>query len=172
MSRALLPLALAGALAGSAAHADVLVGRASRDAVQSRVLELVNQARAKGQRCGRELHAPAAPLSVSKKLERAAQEHARDMAKRDYFDHKSPDGSEPRDRVQRTGYRWRLTGENIAFGPESAEEVVAGWLASPGHCANIMDARFLEIGVGVAEGRKRGHVYWVQSFATPLPAPR
>ena len=63
-----------------------------------------------------------------------------------------------------TGYRPRLTGENIAFGPESVEEVVAGWLASPGHCANIMDPRFREMGVAVALGRKRGHFYWVQDL--------
>ena len=53
--------------------------------------------------------------------------------------------------------RWlqpRLTGENIALGPESAEEVVAGWLASPGHCANIMDDRFQHIGVGLSVGRR------------------
>ena len=62
---------------------------------------------------------------------------------------------------------YRLTGENIAFGPESAEEVVAGWLGSPGHCANIMDARFRDTGIAVATGRKRGHIYWVQEFGLP-----
>ena len=63
----------------------------------------------------------------------------------------------------------RLVGENIAFGPESAEEAVAGWMASPGHCANIMDPRFREMGVAVAQGRKRGHFYWVQNLAEPAP---
>ena len=71
------------------------------------------------------------------------------------------------DRVLRAGYQPRLTGENIAYGPESAEEVVAGWLASPGHCANIMDSRFQDIGVGLATGRKRGQIYWVQTFGAP-----
>ena len=68
----------------------------------------------------------------------------------------------------RAGYRPRISGENIAFGPQSAEEVVAGWLGSPGHCANIMGPRFQEIGVGVASGRKRGRIYWVQTFGAPL----
>ena len=89
------------------------------------------------------------------------------MAARSYFDHHAPDGSEPRDRVRRTGYRWMLIGENIAFGPDTAEEVVAGWLASPGHCANIMDARFRDMGSAVAKGRKRGYFYWVQDFGQP-----
>jgi hypothetical protein len=70
------------------------------------------------------------------------------MLKRRYFEHRGSDGSEPRDRVARAGYKSRLTGENIALGPESAEEVVAGWLDSPGHCANIMEPRFQDIGIG------------------------
>jgi uncharacterized protein YkwD len=94
------------------------------------------------------------------------------MARRKYFEHRGSDGSEPRDRVRRAGYQSRLTGENIALGPDSAEEVVAGWLDSPGHCANIMDSRFEEIGVGLATGRGRGQVYWVQNFASPLPRHR
>ena len=95
----------------------------------------------------------APPLSASRKLNDAAAGHARDMARRKFFDHRGDDGSQPKDRVIRAGYQPRLTGENIAFGPESAEEVVAGWLASPGHCANIMDSRFQHIGVGLATGR-------------------
>ena len=68
----------------------------------------------------------------------------------------------------RAGYQPRLTGENIAYGPESAQEVVAGWLASPGHCANIMDSRFQSIGIGIAIGRKPGEIYWVQNFGAPI----
>ena len=49
--------------------------------------------------------------------------------------------------MRRAGYESRLTGENIAYGPVSAEEVVAGWLASPGHCENIMEPRFRDIGM-------------------------
>ena len=60
----------------------------------------------------------------------------------------------------------RLTGENIALG-ESAVEVVAGWLDSPGHCANITDSRFQHIGVGLATGKGRGQFYWVQTFGAP-----
>jgi uncharacterized protein YkwD len=93
------------------------------------------------------------------------------MARNRYFEHRGRDGSQPKDRVRRAGYRSRLTGENIAFGPVSAEEVVAGWLDSPGHCANIMDSRFRDIGVGLASGRKRGEIYWVQTFGAPVDKP-
>lgn len=135
--------------------------------VQQQVLELVNQARARGRVCGRELFGPALPVSASERLQRAARGHARDMARRSYFEHEGSDGSSPRDRVQRSGYKFRLTGENIAFGPESAAEVVNGWLASEGHCANIMNPHFRHMGVAVAQGKKRGHFYWVQEFGAP-----
>ena len=151
----------------NAAARDAVVGRERNSVVRSRVLELVNVARSQPRKCGSRRYAAAAPLSASRKLTDAAEDHARDMARKKYFDHRGSDGSQPKDRVRRAGYQWSLTGENIAFGPESAEEVVAGWLDSPGHCANIMEPRFREIGVGVAEGRKRGHIYWVQAFGAP-----
>ena len=155
---------------GASAHAsaaEAVVGRASSSAIRTRVVELVNEARRHPRRCGRERFAAAPPLGVSRKLNEAATDHARDMAKQKFFEHRGSDGSQPRDRVARTGYKSRLTGENIALGPESAEEVVAGWLDSPGHCANIMDSRFREIGVGIATGPKRGQIYWVQAFGSP-----
>lgn len=137
--------------------------------VQQQVLELVNEARARGRVCGAERFAPAAPLVISDKLYRAARSHARDMARRNYFEHQGRDGRSPKDRVQGEGYRLLLTGENIAFGPATAAEVVSGWLGSPGHCANIMDPRFREMGVAVSLGRKRGHFYWVQELGNPAP---
>jgi len=150
-----------------AAAADAFVGRASSSQIRARVAELVNKARSHGRRCGREKFPAAPPLRVSRPLNDAAAAHARDMARRKFFEHQGSDGSQPRDRVLRAGYLSRLTGENIALGPESAEEVVAGWLDSPGHCANIMDARFRDIGVGLASGTRRGQIYWVQTFGSP-----
>jgi uncharacterized protein YkwD len=158
---------LAVALSSAAPGANAVVGRESSAAVSTRVVELVNAARSKGRKCGSVRLAAAPALSVSRKLNEAAADHARDMARRRFFDHRGADGSQPKDRVIRAGYQPRLTGENIAFGPESAEEVVAGWLASPGHCANIMDARFKHIGIGLATGRGRGRIYWVQDFGAP-----
>ncbi len=155
------------ALTSGAIAANAVVGRESGATVRARVVDLVNVARSHSRRCGSVRYAAAPPLSSSRKLNDAADRHARDMARRKYFEHRGADGSQPKDRVMRAGYQPRLTGENIAFGPESAEEVVAGWLASPGHCANIMDARFQHIGVGLATGRGRGRIYWVQDFGAP-----
>jgi uncharacterized protein YkwD len=146
---------------------EAVVGRDSRSTIEARVVELVNAARSKSRRCGSERFAAAAPLTPSRALDEAAERHARDMTRKKYFDHRGSDGSQPKDRVLRAGYQPRLSGENIALGPESAEEVVAGWLGSPGHCANIMEPRFREIGVGLGVGKKRGQIYWVQTFGTP-----
>ena len=165
--RRCIPALTAVALSFAASASDAVAGRDSDSRVRARVVELVNYARSESRRCGSERFAPAPPLAVSRQLNDAAAEHARDMARKRFFDHQGTDGSQPRDRVLRAGYLSRLTGENIALGPESAEEVVAGWLASPGHCANMMDARFQDIGVSVAMGRKRGQIYWVQDFGAP-----
>ncbi len=159
--------ALLAALTSTTQAADVMVGRESNTAVRERVVELVNAARSKRRKCGSERFDAVAPLGASRQLDEAAARHARDMARKKFFDHRGADGSQPKNRVLRAGYDSGLTGENIAYGPVSAEEVVAGWLASPGHCANIMDARFRHIGVGLATGSKRGEIYWVQTFATP-----
>jgi len=162
-----IALLIATAATASAIAADAVVGRASSATIRARVVTLVNLARSRGHQCGAERFAPAPQLRVSDPLNDAAGEHARDMLRRGYFEHRGSDGSEPRDRVRRAGYKSRLTGENIALGPQSAEEVVAGWLDSPGHCANIMEPRFQDIGIGLAVGRKRGQTYWVQEFGTP-----
>jgi uncharacterized protein YkwD len=90
------------------------------------------------------------------------------MARLDQIEHKARDGSSVGDRVSRTGYERRLVGENLAGGPSTAAEVVQGWLDSPPHCANIMDSRFLDMGVAYAVNpRSRFGVYWVQVFAAP-----
>lgn len=163
----LLALTLSAAPAVADGRRETLVSDASPEAIRTQVLRLVNEARSRGRRCGAERFAPAAPLAPSQLLDEAARRHARDMARHDYFDHAGRDGSRPKQRLARLGYRSRLTGENIAYGPESAEEVVAGWLASPGHCANIMEPRIREMGVGFAVERSRGAIYWVQTLAWP-----
>lgn len=169
----MLKLRIIAALLGLASipaafAADTLVARESPSTLRKRVVELVNDARSQARRCGSERFDAAPPLNPVKKLNEAAGDHARDMARKKYFEHTGSDGSQPKDRVRRAGYQSRLTGENIAYGPVSAEEVVAGWLASPGHCANIMEPRFQDIGVGFATGKKRGQIYWVQNFGSPL----
>ena len=135
------------------------------DALTRQVLELTNAARARGQTCGRSAYPPAPPLASEARLGAAAQGHAADMAARNYFNHISPDGRAPKDRINAAGYSWRTIAENIAAGQTDAQEVVSGWLSSEGHCRNLMNAEYRELGVGLAQnaGGKR---YWVQNFGT------
>ena len=68
----------------------------------------------------------------------------------------------------RAGYRYRAMGENIAGGQTRPEDAVTGWIDSPGHCANLMNPAFTEMGVAVAVNRKsRMGVYWTLEFGTP-----
>lgn len=132
-----------------------------------RVLDLTNQARAQARSCGADRFAATTPLAYNAPLERAAQGYAADMAAKNYFnhDHTSADGRTFDQRVTAAGYAWRAVGENIAAGQTTPEEVVAGWLASEGHCRNVMNPNFRELGVGYAyeAGSSYGH-YWVQDF--------
>jgi uncharacterized protein YkwD len=134
----------------------------------SRALDLVNQVRARGARCGTHAFAPAPPMTLSGTLAGVASGHAIDMAEHNYFEHVDLAGKSPADRVRAVGYREKLVGENIAYGPESVEEVVKGWLDSPGHCQNIMDPRFAQMGIAYSAGRtSRRGLYWVQLLAEP-----
>ena len=133
----------------------------------ARTLALVNAARARGARCGERSFAPAPPVTRSGTLDGVALGHASDMAFHNYFEHEDLSGHTPADRVRAVGYREKLVGENIAFGPRTAEEVVQGWMDSPGHCENIMDPRFAEMGIAYASGRSKRGLYWVQVFAAP-----
>jgi len=141
---------------------------ADQQRVAREVLELVNAARAKPRRCGRHRFAAVAPLALSEELAQAALAHATDMAARGVMGHRGGDGSRPEERVTRSGYAWRATGENVAAGQPDAAAVVAHWLASPGHCANLMDAQYTEMGVAFALApRDSAGIYWAQVFARP-----
>lgn len=131
-------------------------------------LQLVNDVRARGARCGNRSFGPAPPLRLSGALSEVAFGHAIDMANHNYFEHDDLLGHTPADRVRSLGYSEKLVGENIAYGPTTTDEVVEGWLRSPGHCENIMDPRFAEMGIAYAPGQgSRKGLYWVQVLADP-----
>jgi uncharacterized protein YkwD len=139
---------------------------AERIAAES--LALVNQARAQPRRCGSTSFPAAGPLKLSALLNRAALIQAQDMAAHRNFEHVGTDGSTPAQRITRVGYRWRSAAENIATGPTTAQQVIDGWLNSPGHCANIMSANSTEMGIAFAvDPRAQGDIYWSQEFASP-----
>ena len=94
--------------------------------VAARVLELVNEARAKPRKCGARAFPPVPPLKLSPILSRAALAHAKDMSAHKLFEHRGSDGSKPADRALRAGYNWAAVGENIAEGAATAEDRRAG----------------------------------------------
>jgi uncharacterized protein YkwD len=142
---------------------------AGEQQLAARALQLVNDVRARGVRCGARAFAPAPPVALSGALADVALGHAADMARNSYFEHTDLSGRTAADRVRAAGYRERLVGENSAYGPRSVDEVVRGWLDSPGHCENIMDPRFAEMGIASATGQQaeRQGPYWVQVLAEP-----
>ena len=150
------------------ASAYVVPARSQAPVLASRALQLVNEVRARGARCGERSFGPAPPVKLSGTLANVALGHANDMAVHNYFEHQDLSGHSPADRVRAVGYQEKLVGENIAYGPKSADEVVQGWLDSPGHCENIMDPRFAEMGIAYAAGQASKHgLYWVQVLAAP-----
>ena len=132
------------------------------------VLDLVNAARAEPRTCGEERFGKAPPLQWNEKLAQAALNHSMDMAKRKYFRHEGPGGASVRERATKAGYRWRTIGENIATGQGAPKQVVAGWLASPHHCSNIMHPSFSEMGAAYFVNRDSDTaIYWTQVFGAP-----
>jgi uncharacterized protein YkwD len=132
------------------------------------ILKWVNAARDKPRRCGSRAFEAAPALSWNARLARSALAHSRDMAARNYFSHQGKDGSLADGRATRDGYKWRAIGENIAAGEGSAQQVVAGWLASPSHCFNIMNPDFTEMGAAYAVNpQSDAAIYWTQVFGTP-----
>lgn len=136
---------------------------------ETEVLQRTNNARVSGRTCvdaktGARKVMPAVPaLKRNRLLAYAARAHSKDMAKKRYFSHTSADGTAFSTRISRTGYAWSAVGENIAAGQSSPKSVVNAWLASYGHCRNLMSASFTELGVGFAAGGPY-RTYWTQDF--------
>lgn len=132
------------------------------------LLEQVNAARSRPQMCGKRPFAAARPVVWNATLEMAAQGHSQSMASENYFQHRGFDGDSPADRARAAGYGGRQIGENIAAGQSSASKVMASWLASPGHCANLMNPMFTEMGAAYATGAQTDYgVYWTMLFGAP-----
>jgi uncharacterized protein YkwD len=132
-----------------------------------RVLAATNAARASGQTCGDSSFPPAPPLIWNLELGKASLGHSHNMVSQRFFAHQDKVGNMPAERASGAGYAWRRIGENIGAGSRSAEEVVAGWVASPGHCANLMNPAFVEMGAAYAiRGGPRPSAYWTQMFGT------
>ncbi len=126
-------------------------------AYEQQVVDLVNQERAA---------AGLPALKVNAKLSGVAEKKAEDLRDNNYFDHQSPTYGSPFDMMKQFGIQYTTAGENIAKGQRTPAEVMNGWMNSPGHRANILNADFTEIGVGYVTD-SNGGTYWVQHFIRP-----
>jgi uncharacterized protein YkwD len=142
------------------------------------VLDLTNQARARNWDCMAKRFPTSGklrlvPLERNIVLDRAARAQSAGMALSRYFDHQSSlDSSHPADRVSATDYPWHMVGENIAAGQPTPAVVVDAWLRSPGHCKNIMNPDYTQIGLSFVQRPSSGSEaqarnFWTQVFARP-----
>jgi uncharacterized protein YkwD len=128
-------------------------------AEMAQVIDLVNLERAQN---------GLGPLAYNENLAASAQTYAQRMAEGNFFAHTAPDGSTMVGRAESAGYAaWTFLAENLAGGQPSPDRVVAAWMKSPGHRANILSAEANEVGVGhtFRDGTKFGH-YWALEFGT------
>jgi uncharacterized protein YkwD len=135
---------------------------------EEQILAIVNQHRAAGADCrsGGQF-AATGPLTMNPSLRCSARKHSADMAARNFFDHTNPSGEDPFVRMEQAGYSFSMAGENIAAGSPDAAGTMMQWMGSDGHCTNIMNPGFTEIGVGYSTGGEFGTL-WTQNFGTPF----
>ncbi len=130
------------------------------------LLQAHNVARASARQCGTDDFPAAAPLSWNCTLAQAASNHSLDMATVNFFDHTGSDGLSVNNRVTNLGYTYQAVGENIAAGQASIEQVMTGWLNSAGHCRNIMNPAFTEMGGNLTTSDSADFSsYWTAVFA-------
>ncbi len=112
-----------------------------------------------------------ADLKINGQLSRAAALKAQDMIEKQYWAHTAPDGSTPWKWLHEVGYQYSLAGENLAKDFQSADAVVAAWMASPQHRANVLGA-YNEVGFAVAKGKLAGKdaTIIVALYGSPISA--
>jgi uncharacterized protein YkwD len=139
---------IASVLATPCQNTQLMPEPANLELIRNAVLCLINRERAQNGET---------PLLRNVRLEQAAEGHGSEMISENYFEHVSPSGETPVDRVRGTGYipgpnAGYVIGENLAWGTLSLatpQAVVEAWIASPKHLANILEAEYRETGVGV-----------------------
>jgi uncharacterized protein YkwD len=157
-------LALASLLAATAApvaarQASAACATVAPTPAKQGALNEINRFRARNGR---------AALCYSARIDAAAQWMASDMAAKDYFSHTDSLGRDGGRRLSDSGYAWSRWGENIAAGQTTWRGAIAAWRNSPGHRANLLSARFREIGLGQAYGAASSwKYYWVADFGAP-----
>ena len=162
--RSLLFLLALALLAEGALVANLLMRQSGHDflaaVIQGEIILLTNTERAQNN---------VGVLRENKNLNQAAQAKADDMAAKGYFSHVGPGGKEPWLWITAAGYRYRYAGENLAVRFVDSKDVLAGWMASPTHRANIVKPAYADVGVGIAQGIYKGEpaTFVVQYFGKP-----
>lgn len=128
---------------------------------RSKMLSLVNKARRSGHYCGKKWYGPAGDLKWNDQLAAAAKIHSTDMSENNFISHKGSNGQFVGDRIYTQRYFWTDCAENLAYGILYEDDVVKEWLKSPGHCENIMNPVYTDMGAWPI-GK-----YWTQVFAKP-----
>ena len=123
--------------------------------VQQSVVDSVNSHRAR---------AGQGALSIDSRLTAAAQGHSDYMAREQIMAHAGAGSTDGGQRISNAGYRWTTWGENVAAGQKTPADVMAAWMNSSGHRANILQNRVAHIGVAATEG-SNGVVYWTMVLA-------
>jgi uncharacterized protein YkwD len=132
------------------------------------MLRAINEARATARSCGGVAKPAVGGVVWNDPLFTASASHSNDMATRNYFDHNSPEGVSPGQRVTAAGYQYSITGENIAAGQVGIASAMSAWLGSPGHCNSIMSSRFVDVAVAcVASSQATYRTYWTMELAAP-----
>jgi uncharacterized protein YkwD len=151
------------ALSAVATGGDITCGMIN---FQAEMLGTVNNARAAGAVCGGVAFPPAAAVRWDTQLQNAATTHSEDMATHNFFAHQSPtNGSTLRERVPAAGYKYSSVGENLGAGQTSISQVVAEWIASPSHCATLMKANFVDMGVSCKSNPNSAYgTYWTMEL--------
>ncbi len=139
---------------------------AANAALEEGILAETNKRRAAGANCNTKgTFGPAGPLVMHPLLQLAARKHSKDMATQNYFSHTNLAGKSPFDRMKAEGYKGGTMGENIAAGNATVAATMDQWMKSDGHCANIMNKSYTQLGVGYWNNPSSTYRhYWTQNF--------
>lgn len=133
----------------------------AQSATTEEFVDKVNQIRNHGCYCGEEYMPPVRPLVWNEKLQKSAENHAKDMQKHQFFAHFSSQGEDIGQRIFNAGYKWTVCGENLALGQNNMDDAITSWLRSSAHCKMLMNEEVSEMGIA--------HIgpFWVQHLANP-----
>ncbi|MEA4943367.1 MAG: CAP domain-containing protein [Propionicimonas sp.] len=168
VARASKPVIPAEAPAVTPVKAVALASNNKIGSFEKSLLKEINKARSKARKCGSTKYKAAKSLSWNAKLGTVAENHSKDMSKRNYFSHNTKgSNASPFTRIKKAGYKYKAAGETIAAGYATPQAVVKAWLKSPGHCKVLMNKTYTQIGLGFYKGGGTYVTYTTADFGKP-----